>query len=225
MRAPTTIHKQNIIALIDSEFTHNFISEKVANKLRLLEAPTEPFSVKVTSGSPMRCKGQFENVPIFVRGIHFFLIFYSLPLIGLSLVLGIQWSEELETVECDWKQMMMAFQWQEWQHQLCSLNAPPIQSASFEEIFRSLPTKHFLYAVCLIAEAVADMTTKEPELQWLLKEFRMIFEEPDQLPAVREVDHYIPFKDDTKLINIRPYHYSYFQKTKIEKQVADMLSS
>lgn len=60
----------------------------------------------------MKCQGRFENVSVLIQGIPFTLTFYYLLLIRLELVLGIQWLEELGTVEWDWKAMMMAFQWQ-----------------------------------------------------------------------------------------------------------------
>ena len=79
--------------LIDSGSTHNFISEKVANLLQLLVVPTRPFNVKVANENPLKCQGRFEQVSILLQGIPFSLTLYSLPLIGLDLVLGIQWLE------------------------------------------------------------------------------------------------------------------------------------
>lgn len=36
----------------------------------------------------------------------------SLPLMGLDMVLGIQWLEKLGTVTCDWKRLTMEFSWE-----------------------------------------------------------------------------------------------------------------
>lgn len=81
----------------------------------------------------------------------FSLIFYSLPLIRLDLVLDIQWLEELGALECDWKAMTMAFQWQRRPHKLHVLSTPTIQSASLEDLSRSLASPYSLYAVCCLS--------------------------------------------------------------------------
>lgn len=52
MRITTKIGSQELVALIDSGFTHNFINERVANWLQLPVVPTKPFNVKVENGNP-----------------------------------------------------------------------------------------------------------------------------------------------------------------------------
>jgi hypothetical protein len=51
----------------------------------------------------------------------------------------------------------------------------------------------------------------------ILQEFSELLKEPLSLPPIREVDHYISLKKGTKPINVRPYHYAYYQKEEIEK--------
>jgi hypothetical protein len=51
----------------------------------------------------------------------------------------------------------------------------------------------------------------------ILQEFSELLKEPLSLPPIREVDHYISLKKGTKPINVRPYHYVYYQKEEIEK--------
>lgn len=43
------------MVLTDSGFTHNFISEKMANLLQMSVVPTEPFNLKVANGGPLKC--------------------------------------------------------------------------------------------------------------------------------------------------------------------------
>jgi len=52
-----------------------------------------------------------------------------------------------------------------------------------------------------------------------------VFQEPSRLPPAHEVDHCITLKEGTEPINVHPYRYAHFQKTKIEKQVQEMLDS
>jgi hypothetical protein len=64
MRVLEKIGPYEMIVLIDSGSTHNFISEKVANMLQLPVVPTDSFNVRVANGGPLKCQGRFENVHI-----------------------------------------------------------------------------------------------------------------------------------------------------------------
>ena len=103
MRVTARIGQCEVVVLIDSGSTHNFISEKIANLLQLPMVPTKPFNVKVANDGPLKCQGRFENVQVLLQGIPFYLTLYALPLIGLDLVLGVHWLEQLGTVVCNWK--------------------------------------------------------------------------------------------------------------------------
>lgn len=59
----------------------------------------------------------------------------------------------------------------------------------------------------------------------LLAEFGGLFEEPKGLPPHRSCDHKIILKDGTQPISTRPYRYPFYQKTEIEKLVAEMLKT
>jgi hypothetical protein len=89
MRVLAKIGPYEIVVLIDSGSTHNFISEKVASLLQLPVIPTDSFNVRVANGRPLQCQGRFENVHISLQGIPFILTLYALPLVGLDVVLGV----------------------------------------------------------------------------------------------------------------------------------------
>jgi len=66
---------------------------------------------------------------------------------------------------------------------------------------------------------IVGLTLKQTtELNDVLKECEGGFEETKHLPPNREIDHKIP-------INVRPYRYPHLLKTKIEKQVEEMLKA
>lgn len=90
-----------IIVLIDSGLTHNFMSTRLANMLQLSIIPTITFSVRVVKGEKLTCQGNFEKVQVLIQDVPFSLIVYSLPIIGLDMVLGIQWLEMLASVVCN----------------------------------------------------------------------------------------------------------------------------
>ena len=71
------------------------------------------------------------------------------------------------------------------------------------------------------------MTTEEipGSITALLDQFPEVFQEPTQLPPNRSLDHQIPLKPGAQAFKIKPYWYPHSQKTEIERQIADMLSS
>ena len=60
-------------------------------------------------------------------------------------------------------------------------------------------------------------------VQPLLQYYAFIFETPSTLPPFRDTDHQIHLKLDVAPINVRPYRYPHFQKSKMEKLVQEML--
>jgi hypothetical protein len=64
IRIMMRIENHELIVLIDSESTFNFISEQIANWLQLLVILTKPFNVKVANGNPSKCQGRFENIHV-----------------------------------------------------------------------------------------------------------------------------------------------------------------
>ncbi|GJS45697.1 retrovirus-related pol polyprotein from transposon 17.6 [Tanacetum coccineum] len=92
MRVYARIGPYLLVVLIDTG-THNFINEKVAEMLSIPVVPTKPFNVKVANGLPLSWQGRFENMEVLLQGIPFSLSLYYLPLIGLDMVLGVQWLE------------------------------------------------------------------------------------------------------------------------------------
>lgn len=211
MKVPVTIQRQNLVALIDSESTHNFINDRIVGRLRLTVIPTQPFIMKVANDKPLNCRGRFEDVPITIQAIVFTLTLYSLPLMGLDLVLGVQWREGLGTVACDWKKSTMEFQWQNQPRLLHGLGSPPpLQIASVVEISQVIPSQHSVYAIYFTKDHEVSPPNDRKEFQEIWKEFSELFREPEWLPPQRDIEHQIPLKDGTEPINVRPYRYAYF---------------
>jgi hypothetical protein len=52
-----------------------------------------------------------------------------------------------------------------------------------------------------------------------------VFDAPTSLPPSRPFDHHIPLLPDAIPVNSKPYRYSPFHKTEIEKQVSELLKS
>nr|TKS00092.1 hypothetical protein D5086_0000187020 [Populus alba] len=103
MRVDAKVGFVNAVVLIDSGSTHNFISTRMADRLRLPIVPTETFTIRVANGARLQCQGKFEKVQVLLQEIPFSLTLYSLPLADLDIVLGVQWLEMLGSVICNWQ--------------------------------------------------------------------------------------------------------------------------
>jgi hypothetical protein len=131
MRVTAKIGSHAIFTLINTGSTHNFISERMANLLRLPVVSTKAFTVRVANGENLKCQEKFNEVQVDLQGSIVSLTLYSLPITGLDLVLGIQWLELLRSVVCSWKQLTMEFFWANKARQLEGIDDYEIQAAKF----------------------------------------------------------------------------------------------
>ncbi|KAL8115464.1 hypothetical protein AgCh_022091 [Apium graveolens] len=112
LRLKATVNNHAVIVLVDSGSTHNFIDARMAAKLQLTVMPTESFNVRVANGTTLQCHGRLDDVMVELQGTKFSLSLFSLPLIGLDMVLGVQWLQQLGSVVCDWRNLTMEFCWE-----------------------------------------------------------------------------------------------------------------
>ena len=75
------VNGRELVILVDSGSTHNFIRDKVASKLKLAFSSIKPFNVKVANGEPFQCEGKLKNVEVQIQNASFQVTFFSLPLI------------------------------------------------------------------------------------------------------------------------------------------------
>lgn len=74
MRVKAVIGKRELILLIDSGSTHNFVDQKLAQVLQLSVTPTEAFLVRVANSEKLICRERYKNVFITVQGFTFSLL-------------------------------------------------------------------------------------------------------------------------------------------------------
>ncbi|KAJ8767406.1 hypothetical protein K2173_017450 [Erythroxylum novogranatense] len=214
MRLAIQIKSLELLCLIDSGSTHNFINEKVAGTLKLSVEATRPFNVKVANGDPLQCSGKFRNTPTLLQDIPFSITFYSLPLMGLDVVLGVQWLRQLGTIQCNWNRLTMDFMWKGQPRNLQGIQEQQIKSSSLKAMAKELQHSGSLFAICVDSSSTILPEGIHPEMRSLL----------DQIPN-RVINHRINLQERTNPVNVQPYRYAYFQKAEIEKQVQDMLNS
>lgn len=106
MKVTGKIDGEEVIILIDSRASHNFISFEVVSKLKL---PTEKTQEnEVSMGDRYQVKGNklCNGVELEIQGMQVQQSFYLIDLGGANLVLGIEWLKELGEVKMNWNLTM-----------------------------------------------------------------------------------------------------------------------
>jgi Reverse transcriptase (RNA-dependent DNA polymerase) len=79
--------------------------------------------------------------------------------------------------------------------------------------------------VMLIQEVTTKHNIISDELKGVLQQYSVVFEEPKGLPPSRSSDYQIVLKSHTTPVNQRPYRYSYYQKTKLDKIIEELIKN
>ena len=81
------IKKKNVIVLIDSSSTHNFIHCKVAKELNCFLCPAPECQVMVANGGNINCSGKCHNIKLTMGEYIFNSPILSIPMGGVDVVL------------------------------------------------------------------------------------------------------------------------------------------
>ncbi|CAA0834155.1 Unknown protein, partial [Striga hermonthica] len=227
MRLPAWVKDRRVIVLVDNGSSHNFINTDLSQKLKLPTTKIEPFEVRVANGERLQCTESFRKVPIKFNGVTVKADLYALPLVGPNVVLGVQWLEGLGKVTTDYQTGIMEFNSRGRQVTLSAGNEKGTKEVGLKSIQRVWRGGGQIFAV-VVENIEAHMDQDEQQqgdVRNFLGEFEGVLGEPKGLPPHREFDDRIPLINEQHAIHIHPYRYAHFQKTEIERQVAEMLES
>ncbi|KAD5961742.1 hypothetical protein E3N88_13215 [Mikania micrantha] len=98
-----------VLILIDSGYTHNFISDKLVRDMQLTTHFISPFGVQIGNGDVIRCNQICKNLSLQLLDLKLSQDFYPFALGGADVVLGIQWLATLNTVQANWNEMFLKF--------------------------------------------------------------------------------------------------------------------
>lgn len=80
-----------VLVLIDSGSTYNFLKPSIATKLKIPVVQSASFHVYVRIGDALVCSSFCPKVHLLIQGIEFIMDLFILPIKGSGIVLGIQW--------------------------------------------------------------------------------------------------------------------------------------
>lgn len=136
-------------------------------------------------------------------------------------------------MQCDWDKKTLEFSEQGNLVKLQGLQDPPLQLHSIlaTKVYNSAKGND-VWAYVLVDQLDDSVTTSlhQPSptpqsIKDLLVAYADVFHDPQTLPPQRVYDHTIPLVVGAIIINFKPYHYSPHHKTKIERQVQELLQA
>lgn len=115
-----TIGSTDFIALLDSDSTHNFISDSTVAHTGLTLGPHRNIHVEVANSDHIASGGLCRSMPLCIDGEHFTVDGLAIPLDDFDIVLGIQWLCTLGSILWDFNNLCMTF----WSHHLARHGNP-----------------------------------------------------------------------------------------------------
>ena len=109
MRVKGRIKNREVVSLIDSGSTHNFLDAIDLDNLRLPLDISQILEAKMADGSIVKTLGVCHRVTLFIQGNKFVLDLNVLHLGGCAVVLGTQWLSTLGAIIWNFKLLTMRF--------------------------------------------------------------------------------------------------------------------
>ena len=88
MQLRVVLNGQELLALLDTGSTHNFINCKAAQQCGVTLEPTPGRHVKVANGEPVFCQGVTRRAAIDINREKFTIEAYAIPLDTFEIILG-----------------------------------------------------------------------------------------------------------------------------------------
>jgi len=225
------IHGVEVVILMDSGATHNFISQKLVYQMDWPVALTSQMKVKLGDGFQASTQGACKDLDVYIGDFKLKPTLHLFELGGIDVVLGIEWLKTLGDMVINWKQQTMSLwdgnQWVTLRgKEGCKESVVALQNI----LSKPKPnTQSLLWEIEKVEIPEAQMTflrkKQQEELEEILKKYELVFKEPSGLPPKRTIEHAINLVEGQRAMNVRPYRYPRHHRNEIEKQVKEMLST
>jgi hypothetical protein len=204
MKVLGRINGQQLVILIYSGSTHNFLDANLGKKAWVLLNRECRIRVKVTNGEEVLSEGKCSAVHLQPEKLTFKVDAYVIILAGCDMVLRIHWLVILGSIVWNFKTLTMKFTLANETFQLQGLVAPQLwEETHFPKSLlesKKVLMLHLLENVGDFVETELDATVSR-----VLGDFADIFAEPKGLPPSRTHDHAILLKSDAQLVFVQPY--------------------
>ncbi|KAJ3689593.1 hypothetical protein LUZ61_018757 [Rhynchospora tenuis] len=220
---------KDICALLDSGSTHSFVHPDVIHCQSLTISKSNPMAVMVANGNKMVTDLECKAFKFSLQGHEFTKDMRVLDVTGYDLILGLDWLTELGPMWIDWGKGCIAFKRNGTDIHL-QVQEELAEVQLCQQVFNlkkeAADGNEVLIAHLFLVKPESHINKSEKlQLADILDKYKAVFQEPCALPPSRTVDHSIPLIPGTSPVSQRPYRYSYFQKLKIEKIIAELLKN
>ncbi|XP_027060758.1 uncharacterized protein [Coffea arabica] len=220
-------NRKPLSIFLDGGSSHTFVKASVFEENPQLVVPRKPFAVKVANGQVLQCNSWVPRMTWEMQGHTFTHDVYVLAIESYNMVLGVDWMREHSPVTFDFKHLQFSFNQEgqevKLQGDLGETNIKLRKGETVQKFLRR-KKKETLRRPCVLAVDTPEVTSHtDDSISALLADYTDVFGEPSTLPPIRQLDHKIPLKPDSKPFKLIPYRYPHTQKNEIEKQVQEML--
>ncbi|PKU61643.1 RNA-directed DNA polymerase [Dendrobium catenatum] len=228
MKVKGEIKDMEVVVLIDSGATHNFISTQVVDQLGIKLVDTGCYGVMMGTGKIEKGQGICREVRLTIQGIQVREDFLPLELGSTDVILGMKWLQTLGDTKVNWGALTMELM-VEGRKVVIKGDAGLSKSlVSLKTMVKDIQLAGGGYLVELhsLEEARVEEGRDIPlSIQPLIQQFQEVFQPPQGLPPLREQEHAIVLKEGVSPISVRPYRYPQFQKDEIERLIREMLEA
>lgn len=107
MKLQGMANQELVIVLVDCGVTHNFVSLRVVELLKILLVKTRNYSVIMGTRIVVEGKEVCEAVELNLGEMRIVVDFLPLELRGTDVILGMQWLHTLGVTEMDWRNLTL----------------------------------------------------------------------------------------------------------------------
>ncbi|KZV32829.1 peroxidase 64 [Dorcoceras hygrometricum] len=219
MKMRGRINNEEVIVMVDSGASHNFVFRKLVQKMGLDIDETIRFGVCLGDGTKVRCQGICHGLIVQLVSYTVTIVGHLFELGGVDVILGIEWLMTLGEVLVDWNKMDMRFRSG---GNIIELKGDPTlhrTMLSFKSICKV--TEIEFSATLFTMEGSTDRKDVEEQREWpkeiqeVLDKFKLIFDIPLELPPNRNQDHDINIKEGQGPVQVRPFGTRIGRKMKL----------
>jgi hypothetical protein len=205
------IKKKNVIVLIDSGITHNFIHYRLTKALNYFIYPAPEFQVIITDGGTINYSGKCYKINLTMGEYVMNSPIITIPMGGDDFIVGVQWLKSLGTLTFNFEELFMKFSLEGKYIELRGIKGKPSKVISSNGMKKLLKKGHQGVIVQLCSLYVQTTKTAIPlDLQGIIDNPSKVFEDiPKGLPPTRNHDHAIHLIPRSVPPNIGPYRYPY----------------
>jgi hypothetical protein len=188
IRLQGLLQNQEILILVDSGSSSNFLSEQLVSRLQLSTQECVPSQVTIADGGKMLCNQVVTGLEWWCQGKTFKTDLKVLPLGGYDMILGMEWLEEFSPMWVDWKRKKMRLTYEEKRITLVGIKeqldqCKPVSARQLKGMAKAGAISQ-LEQLCALEEKGLEQGLPL-EVQEVLNRFQDRFQEPRTLPPHR----------------------------------------